>query len=349
MAKPINLANVNITIQQFQQIASGKFNAGEVKLKSEHSLDIINNHVRSRDENVKTISHDEVLAIKQAFVRALSQNGVGPDALNDIRRRIGLAPDPSLPVALAQRSMKPLSRQQIRSILDEHKETINNVAGNGTIRTHAEIYARHGNEALQRYEQTRRATNEEFMRGRNLDSDRRVLDIQRVIAGDIHFRNDADRRLLVSAAEMLRSEILRLSNGNPPDDPLGTIDYRRGNGLRITLGLGMSQKAFVDKLDDMLLQLRADRPTPQSALDAPPTARRRSRRSTRSTNTGGPRPAARPARRTGSRRFWTTRAAASRRARSPSPCLPRSASATTNRFRSSTRSPTRRPRRSFRS
>ena len=198
----------------------------------------------------------------------MSQNGVGPDALNDIRRRIGLAPDPSLPVALAQRSMKPLSRQQIRSILDEHKETINNVAGNGTIRTHAEIYARHGNEALQRYEQTRRATNEEFMRGRNRDSDRRVLDIQRVIAGDIHFRNDADRRLLVSAAEMLRSEILRLSNGNPPDDPLGTIDYRRGNGLRITLGLGMSQKAFVDKLDDMLLLLRADRPTPQSALDA---------------------------------------------------------------------------------
>ena len=268
MAKPINLANVNITIQQFQQIASGKFNAGEVKLKSEHSLDIINNHVRSRDENVKTISHDEVLAIKEAFVRALSQNGVGPDALNDIRRRIGLAPDPSLPVALAQRSMKPLSRQQIRSILDEHKETINNVAGAQTIRTHAEIYARHGNEALARYERTRRATNEEFMRGRNLDSDRRVLDIQRVIAGDIHFRNDADRRLLVSAAEMLRSEILRLSNGNPPDDPLGTIGYRRGNGLRITLGLGMSQKAFVDKLDDMLLQLRADRPTPQSALDA---------------------------------------------------------------------------------
>ena len=268
MAKPINLANVNITIQQFQQIASGKFNAGEVKLKSEHSLDVINNHVRSRDENVKTISHDEVLAIKQAFVRALSQNGVGPDALNDIRRRIGLAPDPSLPVALAKRSMKPLSRQQIRSILDEHKETINQATGAQTIRTHAEIYARHGNEALARYERTRRETNEAFMRGRNLDSDRRVLDIQRVIAGDIHFRNDADRRLLVSAAEMLRSEILRLSNGNPPDDPLGTIGYRRGNGLRITLGLGMSQKAFVDKLDDMLLQLRADRPTPQSALDA---------------------------------------------------------------------------------
>ena len=34
MAIPINLANVNITIQQFQEIASGKFNAGEVALTS---------------------------------------------------------------------------------------------------------------------------------------------------------------------------------------------------------------------------------------------------------------------------------------------------------------------------
>ena len=78
MAKPINLANVNITIQQFQQIASGKFNAGEVKLKSEHSLDIINNHVRSRDENVKTISHDEVLAIKQALTTSAAASASRP-------------------------------------------------------------------------------------------------------------------------------------------------------------------------------------------------------------------------------------------------------------------------------
>ena len=42
---PINLANVNISLQQFQKISSGTYNAGEVKLASENKLAKINNHV----------------------------------------------------------------------------------------------------------------------------------------------------------------------------------------------------------------------------------------------------------------------------------------------------------------
>lgn len=41
----VNLSNVNITIQQFQEISSGNYNAGEVKLKNNHSLSKINAHV----------------------------------------------------------------------------------------------------------------------------------------------------------------------------------------------------------------------------------------------------------------------------------------------------------------
>ena len=41
----INLANVNISLQQFQAVSSGKYNAGEVKLSSETSLTKVNNHV----------------------------------------------------------------------------------------------------------------------------------------------------------------------------------------------------------------------------------------------------------------------------------------------------------------
>ena len=71
----INLSNVNITIQQFQEIASGKYNAGEVKLTSETSLGKINHHIGDGGTNNDRISHDEVLAIKDAFVRALSKSG----------------------------------------------------------------------------------------------------------------------------------------------------------------------------------------------------------------------------------------------------------------------------------
>ena len=42
---PIDLSRVNISLQQFQSISSGKYNAGEVKLASETKLGKINNHV----------------------------------------------------------------------------------------------------------------------------------------------------------------------------------------------------------------------------------------------------------------------------------------------------------------
>ena len=40
----INLSNVNISLQQFQEISSGKYNAGEVKLTSETEIDKVNNY-----------------------------------------------------------------------------------------------------------------------------------------------------------------------------------------------------------------------------------------------------------------------------------------------------------------
>ena len=42
---PVDLSRVNISLQQFQDISSGKYNAGEVKLESETELGKINNHV----------------------------------------------------------------------------------------------------------------------------------------------------------------------------------------------------------------------------------------------------------------------------------------------------------------
>ena len=37
----INLSKVNISIQEFQEVSSGTYNAGEVRLKNAHSLDKI--------------------------------------------------------------------------------------------------------------------------------------------------------------------------------------------------------------------------------------------------------------------------------------------------------------------
>ena len=88
---PVDLSRVNVSLQQFQSISSGKYNAGEVRLESETELGKINHHVHLRGSNAKSISHAEVLAVKNAFVKALSDSGVGADEIAQIRRDLGLA------------------------------------------------------------------------------------------------------------------------------------------------------------------------------------------------------------------------------------------------------------------
>jgi len=69
----------------------------------------MNNHVHQLGKNTETISHVEVMAIKEALVKALSQNGVGREEINRIRKDLGLAPDGTADRTLAQRSVKPLT------------------------------------------------------------------------------------------------------------------------------------------------------------------------------------------------------------------------------------------------
>ncbi len=122
----INFANVNISLSEFQRLSKGEFNAGEVRLKDEGRLRKMNNHIKTWWYNHnETISHAEVLAIKGAFVKALSQNGLDEDQINDVRRRIGLAPVSAGDRELRQRSIKPLMRTQIREILDQYAGLIN--------------------------------------------------------------------------------------------------------------------------------------------------------------------------------------------------------------------------------
>lgn len=141
----VNLSNVNISLNEFQRISKGDYNAGEVKLAGENKLAKMNNHVAtwwySNNEN---ISHQETIAIKQAFVRALSQNGVQEVDINAIRKELGLQPMDASDRDLYRRSIMPLKRQDIRKILDRYAATINaqndQNGGNVHIRTSTELF-----------------------------------------------------------------------------------------------------------------------------------------------------------------------------------------------------------------
>ena len=116
----VDLSKVNISIYEFQRISKGDFNAGEVKLAGENKLAKMNNHVRQRGKNNEVISHAEVLAIKEALIKSLSANGVGEEALNNVRKELGLAPKSPSDTGLRYRNVLPLTRQQIREILDRN-------------------------------------------------------------------------------------------------------------------------------------------------------------------------------------------------------------------------------------
>ena len=187
----INLSNVNITIQQFQEVASGVINAGEVRLTSDHSIDRVNHHVGWFFNNDTHLSHAEVLAVKDAFVRALANSGVNADGIANVRRELGLAPNGAKDTDIARRSMKPLSRQQIRETLDKYANVINHSVGNDTIRTDAQLHARYTQQQRDSFANTRRAANEALAQSRLVVFDRGIGDVQSIIAGDVKFRTAA--------------------------------------------------------------------------------------------------------------------------------------------------------------
>ena len=254
----INLSNVNISIQDFQAVSSGVFNAGDVRLTSDHSIDKVNHHVGWFFSNNTPISHAEVLTIKDAFVRALSQSGVSADAIADIRRQLGLAPAGAKDATLAQRSLKPLSRQEIRDILDQHAQEINAAVGPGTIRTTDEILARYTPQQRDEYAQTRNAKNAELARSRQVAFDRGISDVQTVLSGDVHFRTAAERDRLIDAAMLMKERILaRSPDGRTSAEPGATMRFTRASdGFNVTFALGGSDAEVLKRLDDTLLALR---------------------------------------------------------------------------------------------
>ena len=188
MANTINLANVNISLQQFQKMSSGTYNAGEVKLTSETTLGRLNNHVVFTGWNGKSISHTQVLAIKEAFIRALSDNGVGQAAIDQVRRELGLAPDGAVDVSLRERSIKPLSRKQIREILDRNADAINGFAqehGIRGIRTGEQMRARLSEQEKTARDATRDTVNAALAGSRQIAEHREIAVIEAVLSGDV--------------------------------------------------------------------------------------------------------------------------------------------------------------------
>ena len=260
MTSTVNLSNVNLSIQEFQKISTGKYNAGEVNLTSTTTLGKINDHVTMKWLKKTDISHQEVLAIKQAFIKALSDNGVDRKEINRIRRELGLAPDGATDRGLRERSIRPLTRQQVREILDRNADTINLHNANNPdfapIRTSAEIYGEGGMRADRAAR--RDAVNATLSATtRQLDEHHKVSLLQAIIADDVDFRSEEDRAEILRLAEDQLAAIMRDCHCRPRNNVTHDIDYTMHTGQKVSLPFGTNEAAFALKLENMIVRLRS--------------------------------------------------------------------------------------------
>ena len=118
----------SITLAEFNKIASGRQNAGQVDFKQNSAGEFtgelvkINNHVIRKSKNDVHLDGQRVVAIKEAFLGALEKASVREEDLQTIREELGLSGEidagADANAALLDRRYKPLTRDQIRKMLD---------------------------------------------------------------------------------------------------------------------------------------------------------------------------------------------------------------------------------------
>ena len=118
----------SITLAEFNKIASGRQNAGQVDFEKNSNGEFtgglvkINNHVIRRSQNDVHLAGERVVAIKEAFLDALEKASVRDEDLQTIREELGLSGETDAGAdanaALLDRRYTPLTRDQIRKMVD---------------------------------------------------------------------------------------------------------------------------------------------------------------------------------------------------------------------------------------
>ena len=244
----IDFSNVNISLQKFQEISSGEYNAGEVRLAGQDSLDKINNHVHFTGWNKVSLSHAEVIAIKDAFVKALRDGGVDGAEIDRIRVQLGLAPSGAVDTSLRERSLKPLSRQQIRDILDQYAAVLN-------VRTSDELNANVSAATRQTRAATRQAVNGELDGKRATEANAAFVKFQQVVAGDVDYFGGADRRVLFDEAKRQLEALYAGCANNPSAEKMAKATCSLAGGQTVEVDTGMSEAAYAERLFEIIVRL----------------------------------------------------------------------------------------------
>ncbi len=124
------MALPDISLAQFNRIATGSYNAGQIDFKTNASgqaeLVKINNHVWQTSKNNVMLSPERVLEVKEAFLHALEAAKVPKENMDKIRERLGLPAEMDVAndrigrAEVLKARYMPLSRALVRELLDKY-------------------------------------------------------------------------------------------------------------------------------------------------------------------------------------------------------------------------------------
>lgn len=156
---PVNLNNLDISLDQFNMAAKGQYNIGQLKLGEDGASVVrINNHKFFTRFNRNPIRPEESLALKNAFCNALRKEGLPDETVSAIRKKLGLGD--TILDTLTAGDIKPLSAAEVREIIDEYAGQLNKSRAPGAkIKTSDDFYRGVSKETLDNRKTVRDARN----------------------------------------------------------------------------------------------------------------------------------------------------------------------------------------------
>ena len=137
--KTLDLSKLRFSLDDFQKLSKGTYNAGEFRITDSGKLDIVNNHKTWTIFNHKSVDGTDAYAIRVAFAKAMEAGGLDKKAMKTVRKALGLGPGNTLGSGTA---MTPLTRQQVRELIDANITALNaRRAPNNQLRTYDQLHA----------------------------------------------------------------------------------------------------------------------------------------------------------------------------------------------------------------
>ncbi len=266
----LNLNSLNITLDKFNAVASGKYNIGQIKLGADGtSVSRVNNHKTWTIFNNTEISQEEAIAVKNAFCKALAKEGLSPDDIANVKKQLGI--DGKAIDIIKAGSIKPLTAAEIRQVIDQYAETINRNRGSegaAKLKTSTELYKGVSEQTLKSRETTRNKVNSqtaESMVSKADNSVNTVLDIfQYTGEGETQTISSIQKGIATEISDILKKTEELPDKKNPimlesalaalheDDEAKVVVTFMLDGGNVFSVNTGLGREEILTQMDKVL-------------------------------------------------------------------------------------------------